>query len=164
MGDLSGVCGECGASVYKQHIDSGIARSEGGKLLCSHCLVEYEKAHKQEAVAAFEPIELEGSDTQSSAPDSSSSRIHSATATSLGVGKAWDDSGFKRPLDTRAISATRCRSFHSKLTANALQFMNKQINDWLDENEQITVKFATSTMGVFEGKHAEPNLILTIFY
>ena len=42
--------------------------------------------------------------------------------------------------------------------------MNDQINDWLDGNDKISVKTATSTIGMFEGKHAEPNLILTIFY
>lgn len=42
--------------------------------------------------------------------------------------------------------------------------MTGQINEWLDANDKIVVKFATTTIGPFEGKHTEPNLIITAFY
>ena len=62
------------------------------------------------------------------------------------------------------MTATRCRTFHSKLTDGAINFLNHQINEWLDGNEDITVKFSNSTIGPFEGKHVEMNLIVTLFY
>ena len=165
MSEIAGQCEECGASVYKQHIDSGIARYEGGKMMCSHCVADYEKKHESDAGIGFEPIELEGGDDEEDVAVNLSSHTQISTTTAiLGLGKAWDDSEYKRPLDTRAISATRCRTFHSKLSESSLQFMNDQINDWIDKDEAITVKFSTSTIGIFEGKHPEPNLILTIFY
>ena len=165
--DISGKCSSCGASIYRQHLDSGIARYEGGKLMCSHCVSEYERAHESDAGGeAFEPIELEsGRDENASAKtDMSGSKIHAASAATLGKAHRWDDTRYTRALDPRSISAVRCRTFHAKLSEAALEFMNNQVNEWLDGNKNITIKFASSTIGVFEGKHAEPNLILTVFY
>ena len=163
MSDVSGTCTSCGSSIYRQHLDSGIARYEHGKLMCAHCVAEFEASHAGEKDAEFEPIELDTGDEELKV-DLSQSRIHSASSATLGRAGAWDDKKFKRPLDTRAISATRCRTFHAKLSEAALEFMNNQINEWIDSNESINVKFATSTIGTFEGKHAEPNVILTLFY
>ena len=42
--------------------------------------------------------------------------------------------------------------------------MNRQINDWVDSSPDIAIKFAASTVGVFEGKKAEAALIVTVFY
>ena len=42
--------------------------------------------------------------------------------------------------------------------------MQGQINEWLDGNDQIVVKFVCANIGLFEGKHTEPNLILNVFY
>jgi len=74
-----------------------------------------------------------------------------------------DTSGLKRTL-LKGAAATRCRTFHSKLSDAAVAYMNNQVNEWIDSNPEIEIKFATSTIGVFEGKHAEQNLIITIFY
>lgn len=167
MSEISGECAECGASIYRQHIDSGIARYEGGRMLCSHCVQEYEKQHEGEQAEQFAPIEFDDDDGDDDELkiDLSKSRIHGATASTLGRAQGgWDDTIYERQLDTRAISATRCRTFHAKLSEAALSFMNNQINEWIDKNPNITIKFATSTIGIFEGKHAEPNLILTVFY
>lgn len=160
-------CGGCGATIYKEHLDSGIARHEDGKLLCPHCVAEAERereAKERSGAGEFEPIEFDDKDDEEVQVDMSSSRIHAASAVTLGLGGGWDDTKYSRALDTRSISATRCRTFHSKLSEAALEFMNNQINDWLDSNEGITVKFANSTIGLFEGKHAEHNIILTLFY
>jgi len=166
--DIQSQCEECGASIYKQHLDSGIARYEDGKMLCSHCVVEYEKSHDATSGGQsddFEPIELEGFEDRAGDSDmSSSTRIHSASTATLGTAHGWDDSKYTRPVEPQTPTATRCRSFHSKLTDAALTFMDDQINDWLDSNDHISIKFATSTIGTFEGKHAEPNLIVTLFY
>ena len=162
--DVTSICQKCGASVYRQHLDSGIARYEGGNLLCAHCVSEYERSHDSVMGGesqAFEAISLDEADDMP--VDLSQSRIMTSTHT-MGVAGAWDDSGLTRQVGGSAQGATRCRTFHSKLNANALQFMNRQINEWVDKNENMAIKFATSTIGTFEGKHAEPNLLLTIFY
>lgn len=160
-------CGLCGASVYQEHLDSGIARHEGGKLICSHCLAEREQAAVGNE-ADFEPIQLESDSSDSissAAAEMSSSRIHGMSESTLGHHEGADDaSRFKRSLDPKSPFATRCRTFHCKLSEGAIEFLNMQINEWLDKNEDIVVKFARSDIGMFEGKHKEPNLILTLFY
>ncbi len=46
-------CHNCGASVYPEHVDTGIARYEGGKLLCVHCVEEYEATHDSSIAGAI---------------------------------------------------------------------------------------------------------------
>lgn len=167
MDEITSSCRSCGASVYKEHIESGIARYEKGKLLCAHCVAEYDRAHGGPADKdddALAPISFDDDETYEPKPDLSSSRIHGATAATLGQTGLWNESRFRRALVGMDQGATRCRTFHSKLSAAAIDFMNNQINDWLDGNEQILIKFATSTIGPFEGKHTEQNLIITLFY
>jgi hypothetical protein len=71
---------------------------------------------------------------------------------------------YKRPLLRDSQSATRCRTFHCKMTDASFQNLNEQINEWADENEDVEIKFAVSNIGVVEGKHADPHLVITVFY
>jgi len=164
--DHHSTCDKCGAAVYKEHLDQGIARYADGKLLCPPCLTDFEKEEEAAAASGGGGMALiECDDDDDGTPvDMTSSRIQAASRATLGMSHGWDDSKYKRPLDVRAIAATRCRSFHSKLTDSALEYMNEQINEWLDKNDAITVKFANSTIGLFEGKHAEAHIIVTLFY
>lgn len=163
--DEVSLCEECGASVYKEHIESGLARYADGRLLCSHCVVEVERS--QDAMGggmsdSFVPIELDTED-EGAEVEMSSTRIH--TVGDGGLGKsAKADSDLKRPLNPNATGASRCRTFHCRISEGAVEFMNNQINEWLDEREDVTLKFAVSTIGLFEGKHTEPNIIMTVFY
>ncbi len=160
------VCEQCGASVYKEHLDSGIARYERGKLLCAHCVAEFERTHDAAAGGVsddFAPIALDDAEEEDTATaDMASSRIHSATEATLGHTRA--EAQFKRALQPGSHGATRCRTFHCRLSEGAIEFMSNQINEWADQHEDMTIKFVTSTIGLFEGKHTEPNLILTVFY
>jgi len=167
--EISSICGECGASVYRQHIDSGIARYEGDRLLCAHCVSEYERSHDSTSAKALRqdealhPITLDEDDDER-AGEPAKRRIQVASGGLLGASGAWQDARFHRPLDPASAGASRCRTFHCKLNEGSIEFMTNQINDWLDGNENIVVKFSTSTIGIFEGKHSEPNLILTLWY
>ena len=60
--------------------------------------------------------------------------------------------------------ATRIRTFHAKLSEGAILHLDQQVNSWLDGHPDLEIKFASTTVGTWEGKHPEPNLILTIFY
>jgi hypothetical protein len=172
-------CTGCGASVYQEHIDSGMARHEDGKLMCPHCVAECDRARAPSPVGAgggggssddddldiFEPIAFDDADDNADkSPDMSQTRVSTMTESVLGAAGVWDDSQYDRPLDSKSTSASRCRMFHCKLSDAAVNFMGSQINDWLDKNEEIKIKFATSQIGLFEGKHSELNLILTLFY
>ena len=158
-------CQECGASIYPEHLKVHTADFWGGKLLCSYCLAE--KKNAQEASANEELVRL---------PDSSGPPPAAAPAAAAGVAqRSTKSSGlsFDRPVETRVnfrrsltggAQATRCRLFHCKLTDAAFLHLESQINDWADAHEDVTIKFATSSVGVIEGKHADPHLIVTVFY
>lgn len=164
--DHVSICESCGATVYREHLDSGIARYEGGRLLCSVCVAEYERSHDAAGSGKVEelaPIEFDDDELGGSTA-MSSSRIHSVSAATLGQAGAWDESRFQRRLRPDLPGATRIRTFHCRLSDGAIEFMQGQINEWLDANENIVVKFVTSNIGLFEGKHTEPNLILQVFY
>jgi len=70
---------------------------------------------------------------------------------------------YKRQLNVTGAGATRCRMFHSKVSAAALDMMQKQINDWLD-SEEIEIKQVGQTMGTMKGKTDEENIIITVWY
>jgi len=72
-------------------------------------------------------------------------------------------SDYKRPVNVDGTGATRCKLFHSKIGPGPLEHLEKQINEWLDA-EEVEIKFVTKTVGVMEGKRAEPNLLVMIWY
>ncbi len=155
-------CQGCGATVYPEHLETGIAKRLDGKLLCSHCVKE-EETKASGVLDVLEPIPLDDDDIGGTRVEMSDSVV-ALTSDKLNKTSAWDDSRFRRKLDPSAPGAIRCRLFHAKLSEGALEFLNNQVNEWLDQNDQITVKFVNSTIGQFEGKHTETNLILAIFY
>ena len=163
-------CDKCGAAVYQEHIDSGMAKKRNGQLICPHCATEDDSPPEitvdEGAVDVFEPIAFEDDDADKDkgGNDPSQTSVSAMSESLLGAVGVWDDARFKRPLNPDVTTAMRCRTFHSKLTDGALTFLNSQINQWLDANKDITIKFANSTIGPFEGKHVEMNLIVTLFY
>lgn len=161
-------CDQCGATVYPEHLAEGKAAEVDGKLLCKYCLEDYRAAHAaaEEAVEVVdEPIPL-----STDGPAVSRSKIHSfgaapgGMADSMAGQAALRDQDLKRPLLRNSPNATRCRTFHCKLTDASLTHMNDMINEWVDGDETVEIKFATSTIGVVEGKHADQHLIVTVFY
>jgi hypothetical protein len=166
--DGARTCQECGASIYTEHLDTGIAGYHTGKLLCPHCLEEAEAAADLSSGgtgSGDDDLEFISLVDEEPAPrrEKSATQIRSFGGESQ-VGANYDDAGLDRPPDPASPTATRCRTFHAKLNEGAVSFMNRQVNEWTDANPEVTIKFATSTIGVFEGKKADPHLILTVFY
>ena len=109
------------------------------------------------------PIQIEGGDpfeetNGSTTQSESASKIHGFSAGS-GISAKSKDHDFNRPLN-----ATRVRPFHTKLSDTAMNYVDGLINDWMDEHSDIEVKFSNTTVGVVEGKRAEPHLIITVWY
>jgi hypothetical protein len=164
--DIIKTCDECGAAVYPDHIEHGRAGKIDGKLLCPICYREHSK--KGQAPEADEPIALidEGEMPAAEEEAEAKPRITAFGEDSVfGQMIMYDESKFARPLNTSGRGAVRCRTFHTKLTDAAISYMDSMINQWTDKNPQIEIKYASSTIGMFEGKQRqEPHLILTIFY
>ena len=157
-------CQACGASVYPEHVEHGQAGYFSGQLLCTVCFGEKrDQADEAADVGLGEPIKLESDEAKPAVQGSTAIRAFGGAQ--IGTGAAvHDDSRYKRPLLRDGEGATRCRTFHSRLNDSAIAYMNDQLNAWVDSHPEIIIKFGTATIGVFEGKHSEPNLILTIFY
>jgi hypothetical protein len=97
-----------------------------------------------------------GKPTGTVSPVSAAKVIKSA----LEAGRKTD---FKRPVNLNGQGATRCRMFHCKVAESSMDNMENQINDWLDSG-QIEVKQVGHVVGMMEGKHTEPNVIVIVWY
>jgi hypothetical protein len=71
---------------------------------------------------------------------------------------------FKRTPNLNKTGAVRVRSFHGRLSEQGLEYMDHQINEWLDNHGDVEIKFVTSTTGIFDGKMKEPAVILNVWY
>jgi len=71
---------------------------------------------------------------------------------------------WKRQLIKTGNGATRVKSFHGKYSDQGLEYLDSAVNDWLDNNADVEVKFVTSTVMTFEGKIREPALVLNVWY
>lgn len=128
-------CDACGATIYPEHLDAGAAQRIGGRLLCPHCVSAEKKPPPTPIIASKAMNILAGNRTE-----------------------------FARPLDPTSAFATRCKTFHTKLADASIAYLDQQINEWIDGHEDVRVKFATTTVGVVEGKHNDPHLIVTLFF
>ncbi len=70
---------------------------------------------------------------------------------------------WSRTPNTTGQGAIHVRTFHSKLTADALTYLDQCVNEWLDAHPQYEVKFVTSTVGTLTGKLKEPHLICQVW-
>lgn len=73
------------------------------------------------------------------------------------------ENSWKRTPSASGTGACHVKSFHAKLTGESLEFLDKQINEWLDAHPQYEVKLVTSTVGEWTGKLKEPNLIVQVW-
>jgi hypothetical protein len=70
---------------------------------------------------------------------------------------------WRRTPNATGTGAVHVKTFHCKLTEDALHFMDQAINEWLDGHPQYEVKFVTSSIGTFTGKLKEPALICQVW-
>jgi hypothetical protein len=103
-----------------------------------------------------EPISIEGGD------EGAASTSVRAIGAARG-GATASKSTFKRALNVTGHGATRCRVFRSRIAAAALDFMEGQINQWLD-SDKIEIKHVGHVIGTMEGKTPEPNVIVMVWF
>ncbi len=159
-------CDECGATIYPEHLQKHAAELYDNRLLCPHCLKEQKEAAEtaRKAGASDTPIALvtEEEEVDPSKPSAS------IQAFGGGVGArgtaAVTERDWQRPLIADSRNARRCRTFHCRLTDASFIHLNEQINEWADGQDDVEIKFALSNVGVVEGKHTDPHLIVTVFY
>ena len=59
---------------------------------------------------------------------------------------------------------TGVRTFFTKLHPGAMDFLDKQISNWLKANPSLIVKRINITTGEVQAKKTEPNIIITVWY
>jgi hypothetical protein len=59
---------------------------------------------------------------------------------------------------------TGVKIFFTKLHAGSMDFLSKQINEWLVSNPGIVIKKTNITVGDIISKKTEPNIIITVWY
>ncbi len=124
-----------------------------------------------EALEAVMPVDESSENADGSAEpediniaDIASSAIKPFVSSDLVTPPSATQHKFKRHLQHNECGAIRCRIFHAKLNDGALQYVQNQINDWIDQNPEVDVKHLNTNVGVVEGKSSEPHLIITLFY
>lgn len=70
---------------------------------------------------------------------------------------------WSRTPNTTGVGAIHVKTFHCKLTEDALSYMDQTINEWLDAHPQYEVKFVSSTIGTLTGKLKEPALFCQVW-
>jgi hypothetical protein len=166
-------CEKCGNEITSEELINKQAGLVQGVLLCPVCVEEKRheliEAQKTAAQKAKQPVDLADVKIalieEGEMPKGREAPRIRSFAESSSLGGAHHEQALKRPVSAKNEPATRCRTFHGKLTPAALAHMDDLINEFLDKNPETYVKFATSSVGLFEAKlHAEPHLIMTIFY
>jgi len=73
------------------------------------------------------------------------------------------EDNWERTPNVTGTGAIHVKSFHCKLTGDSLEFIDQQINEWLDAHPQYEVKTVTTSIGTWTGKLKEPNLIVNVW-
>ncbi len=144
-------CSQCGTAL---EAPTSLA---GGILQCPKCRYP-EKVPKP--ASEPEPIKLEGTEDT----DSGSSVAHVHTFASDSKLDRMNEKSYTRPLQKSGKGATRVRTFHTRLSDNAMRFLDNMINEWIDSDPEIEVKFTNIAVGVVEAKNREDHLIITVWY
>ena len=79
----------------------------------------------------------------------------------LGAGRHEDN--WDRSPNVTGTGAIHVKSFHCRLTGDSLEYLDQQINEWLDRHPQYEVKLVTTSVGTWSGKLKEPNLVVNVW-
>jgi hypothetical protein len=79
------------------------------------------------------------------------------------LGSARHEDKWNRTPNVTGAGAIHMKSFHCRLTGDSLEFLDQQVNEWLDAHPQYEVKFVTTAVGMWSGKLKEPSLIVNVW-
>ncbi|HSW45787.1 MAG TPA: hypothetical protein VLM89_09465 [Phycisphaerae bacterium] len=155
-------CGECSAVVYQEHLDRGLAGYRDDVLYCPHCLAERKKLETRTPPPDAETLALV--DMPPSGDRSGQTSLLGTAAPIAAESLIGESARYKRPLKQTGRGASRMRVFHAKMSDAGIRNIENLINEWLDANPEVEIKFSTSTVGPWEGKHVETHLIVCVYY
>ena len=103
-------------------------------------------------------IEVEKDDDEDKAARARRHRIHALGERTRQPEKAW-----QRQPNVTGQGATHVKTFVAKLRLDAIEHMDQQVNDWLEQHPDYEVKFATAAVGPLVGKLTEEALFLSVW-
>ncbi len=113
---------------------------------------------EEDPIELDDAIDLDADDLEEVDSEGGSSKIQT-----FARGGEHQDMEMKRAVNSDGTGATRCKTFHSKLRVDALEFLDDQVNQWLDAHPEYEVKFVTTTIGVLTGKMKEEALFMNVW-
>ena len=66
--------------------------------------------------------------------------------------KERHDTHWHRTPNVTGTGAIHCKIFHAKLREDALEYLEIQVNQWLDEHPEYEAKFVTTSVGQLKTK------------
>ena len=106
-------------------------------------------------LAAIELEPVEDGDSSSDAPK--------RTIQTFGSKQMRHEDNWNRSPNVTGQGAIHVRTFVSKLRLDAIEYLDNQINEWLDEHPQYEVKFVTQSIGKLIGKNTEDALFVSVW-
>ncbi|MEO0482405.1 MAG: hypothetical protein AAF138_02165 [Planctomycetota bacterium] len=79
------------------------------------------------------------------------------------LGGARHEDSWTRTPNTTGAGAIHVKSFHCKMSSEALSYLDQQVNEWLDAHPQYEVKFVSTGQGEWIGKTKETHLIVQVW-
>ena len=113
--------------------------------------IQHSRSHHHDPDEAPLPV------AESSAPAGMTPQIRA-----IGERSRHEDEWTRTP-NTTGTGAIHVKTFHAKLTDDALRYMDQTVNEWLDAHPQYEVKFVNSSVGILTGKLKEPHLIVQVW-
>lgn len=80
----------------------------------------------------------------------------------FGVRKPHEDH-WQRTPNTTGTGAIHVKTFVTKLRLDAIDHLDTQVNEWLDNHPEYEVKFVTTTVGTLTGKNKEEALFMNVW-
>src|SRR5258706_5011006 len=71
---------------------------------------------------------------------------------------------YKRVPHITGYGACRVRSFLGKISGPGMEYMDNNINLWLDAHPDVEVKFVTTTIGPTDGKSNDTSIVMNLWY
>jgi len=106
----------------------------------------------------LEPIDAGDLSTGGMDPaEASTSKIRA-----FGVRKPHEDH-WQRTPNVTGKGAIHVKTFVTKLRLDAVDHLDTQVNEWLDNHPEYEVKFVTTTIGTLFGKNKEEALFMNIW-
>lgn len=71
---------------------------------------------------------------------------------------------YKRHANLTGACAVHMKTFHGRLSDDGIARLDHKVNEWLEAHPQCEVKFATTNIGLWDGKTKDMEMIINVWY